>query len=247
MAAELFYKSKKFDSIDTIIEKYSLREFKSPYRSTIPLLILYRESLDNLFGLIDFEFEENLKYDFEFETKVLNGRGRSSCTDLMITSSDSCIAVEAKWTEPPYKSVRNWLEDSINKTLVLNGWIKLISNYTGISFEIEDINDLPYQLIHRIASACSKNRERTHVVYLVFDLNSRYDTYYSTKFDSLSKLLDDKVKLYLANYKIEKLPEQKRLENLWNVNKERNLSTNVVDGILSKSLMNISKVKVDKK
>ena len=243
MKKELYFKKKELKNIDDLIVNFNSKEFKSPLRSTIPLLQMYNFEPDNSFGLIDTILEKNIKYIFEYETPVLKGKGRASCTDLMIVSDNSCIAIEAKWTEPPYQIIKNWLGESENKKLVLEGWVEIISEYCEIHLDSKILYDLPYQLIHRVASACLLNKSQSNIVYLIFELNKVKKNYYEQKLSSLSKIIGHKVNFYIANYKIEKLDEQRRLENLWN-NKERDLSKDVIAGLLNNSLIIVSKEEV---
>jgi len=245
METKLYYKKDKINSINELIKKYSINEFKSPFRSTIPLLILYKIQPNNCFGLMEESYESNEKYIFEFETPVTKGIGNPSCTDLMIEYPNTCIAIEAKWTEPAYETVINWLGKSKNKKLVLEGWIELISNYTGIKFDSKSISDLPYQLIHRVASACSLNKPQTHVVYLGFDLNKTKTKYYRDSLMKFSKILENKIDLHLACFKIEKLVEQTKLELMWNSG-ERNLSEYIIKGFKDDLLMKVSQLTIEK-
>ncbi len=239
MNREVYYKKEKISSFNEIVGKYGKSEFKSPYRSTIPLLALFKCEVWNNFGLIADSDKDNIKYFFEWETKVIKGKGRASCTDLMIISNDICIAVEAKRTEPPYASVKKWLGNSVNKKLVLEGWLEIIKAKTKKTIDIKLINDLPYQLIHRVASACSMKKEKTHVVYLLFDLKETQRDYYLKSINSFSKLVGNSITIHLICYDITKLDEQQGLESKWD-SKERDLSDEVINGILSNSLMKFS-------
>lgn len=245
MESEIYYKKKKIDTICELIMSYGADEFKSPFRSTIPLLILYKVQPTNCFGLIDHSSESNAKYIFEFETPVIKGKGSPSCTDLMIEYPNVCIAIEAKRTEQAYETVISWLGDSDNRKLVLDGWIEIISNYTDIKFDSKSISDLPYQLIHRVASACSLNKSQTHVVYLGFDLDKTKTKYYRDSLTKFSKILGNKIDFHLACSKIDKLVEQTKLELMWDSG-ERNLSEYVVQGLMNDSLMKVSQITIEK-
>lgn len=106
------------------------------------------------------------KYCFEYPVPVGKGRGKASMTDLMIITDKNAIAVEAKWTEceSQYPSINDWLEEkpqSDNKTTnrneVLDGWIEYINKYLGkevIKRGSINLRQIPYQMLHRIASAC---------------------------------------------------------------------------------------------
>lgn len=245
MGTKLYYKKSKIDSMNELIKNYSVNEFKSPFRSTIPLLILYKTQMNNCFGLLEKSNESSVKYIFEFETSLQKGIGKSSYTDLMIEYTNTCIAIEAKRTEPKYQTVLKWLGESDNKKSVLEGWINIIFNYTGVKFDFKSISDLPYQLVHRVASACSLNKSQTHVVYLGFDLNETKTKYYRDSLMKFSEILVNKIDFHLACYNIDKLAEQKRLELMWNSGK-RNLSEYIIQGFNHNLLMKVSQLSIEK-
>jgi hypothetical protein len=212
MKNDIYFKDEKINSFNEIVDKYGKNEFKSPYLSTIPLLVFFKSELWNNFGLIADSDKLKVKYFFEWETEVVKGKGRASCTDLMIVSDDVCIAIEAKRTEPLYASVKKWLGDSENKKLVLEGWLEIIEAKTNKAIDILLINDLPYQLIHRVASGCSMKKEETHIVYLVFDVEKYQRDYYLKSINSFLNLLGNNISIQLICLDIDKLDEQKRLE-----------------------------------
>lgn len=250
MEAKIYFKQEyekgKIGTIDELILKFNKKEFKSPFRSTIPLLALYKSQPNICFRLVENNNETNAKYIFEFETPVSKGKGRSSCTDLMIEYSNHCIAIEAKWTEPAYIRVIDWLKDSANKEEVLKGWIEMISNHTGVNFDSESIHGLPYQLIHRVASACFLSKKDTHVVYLGFDLSNSKEKYYIENLKAFSEILEDKINFYLARFKIDKLAVQTRLETSWKKDGNRDLSKDIIQGLKDNSLMSVSQLTVEK-
>lgn len=123
---------------------------------------------------------------FEYGVSVPDGfgRGKASMTDLMIISKQHAIAVEAKYTEVTkrYESIKSWLrknsqDNNDNKIKVLKGWLQYISKADGfatkleVSERISQIQTVPYQLVHRIASACAvaKNMQVSPIViYQIF-------------------------------------------------------------------------------
>lgn len=170
MKNQVYFKKGKINSFNDILFKYGKKEFNSPYRSTIPLLLLFKSELWNDFNLINSSEKNSIEYFFEHETKVIKGQGGSSCTDLMIVSNKICICVEAKRTESEYEIVKKWLDNTVNKNLVLEGWLEIIKDYSGIDLSFNEIGELPYQLIHRVASACFLKKDKVHVIYLGFEL-----------------------------------------------------------------------------
>lgn len=245
MEEGLYFKEEKLHSFNELIYKFNVKEFKSPYRSTIPLLALYKAQPYLHFGLASDTEAMNAKYIFEFETPVTKGKGLPSCTDLMIEYSSTCIAVEAKWTEPPYSTVKQWLGGSSNKRQVLEGWLEMISSFSGIILHYNTVAGLPYQLIHRVASACSLKRANTNVVYLCFNLSDTKKEYYYQNLKLFSQILGNNINLYLCCFEILKLERQNILEANWR-NGSRNLSEHVLKGLIDNSLMSISQLTFEK-
>ena len=68
--------------------------------------------------------------DLFLEYTVRSPKGESvSHTDVMLKSGPNALAIEAKWTEPMYKTVGRWLKDGnsrANKETVLEGWLSLL-------------------------------------------------------------------------------------------------------------------------
>lgn len=145
----------------------------SPLRSTVPLVDFWRtpeSRLAQLSAATGVALLPPTDLCFEFPVPVQRGRGKPSFTDLMIIASSAAVAVEAKFTEPPYESVGAWLRDppEANRSEVLDGWLNLIRRASGSSLSVSDVMDLPYQLVHRTASVCSVSRPVRAVVYQVF-------------------------------------------------------------------------------
>src|ERR1700730_11915089 len=133
-----------------LVNSYNRDEFDSPHRSTVPLLALVKDK--RMLREILTACNATMPVDFHFEFKVgqSKGRGKPSHTDLMAISEPVCIAIEAKWTEPPYESVASWLsKGGDNREEVLNGWLDLLSS------ERTEVADCEYQMLHRAASACA--------------------------------------------------------------------------------------------
>ena len=145
----------------------------SPLRSTVPLVDFWRtpeSRLAQLSAAIGVALLPPTDLCFEYPVPVPRGRGKPSFTDLMIVANSAVVAIEAKFTEPPYEIVGAWLRDppEANRSEVLEGWLDLIRGASGTSLSVADVMNLPYQLIHRVASVCSVSRPVRAVVYQVF-------------------------------------------------------------------------------
>ncbi len=128
------------------------------------------------------------KFMFEYPVPVKKGKGKSSMTDLMIISKSRAIAIEAKWTEceKEYERISAWKKegkDKTNREEVLKGWIQYINDYAESDIlearHLEMYDDIPYQLLHRIASACAtakqQGKREAVVIYQLFYDNRAKD------------------------------------------------------------------------
>jgi hypothetical protein len=99
----------------------------------------------------------------------------------MVITPDALVAIEAKFTEPPYEDVRSWLRSprETNRESLLGGWVELIRSRTATKLDVERLLDLPYQLIHRTAAACNVQCASRALVYQIFG-TERPDYYAKT-------------------------------------------------------------------
>ena len=149
----------------------------TPTRSSVPLVDYWRDPekrLREIGEAIGIILANATALAFEHATRVPTGYGRGKAADLMITTPDAAVAIEAKFKEPPYEDVRTWLRTPFeeNRKQILGGWIELIRRATASPLELEDLLDLPYQLIHRTASVCHVARPKRAVVYQLFGAES---------------------------------------------------------------------------
>lgn len=105
----LFYKKTEINNIEQLLNCYSSHEFLSPFRSTIPLIHQLFHNLDTIKQIIP--NLESYIFELEYETKVQKGKGRASCTDLMVYNQNKAFCIEAKRTEPLYSNVNRWLSE----------------------------------------------------------------------------------------------------------------------------------------
>ena len=143
-------------------------EFQSPTRSTVLLFSLLKHGNELWNNIVNELITpcSHLKGHLEFTVKPPCGRGKASHTDLMLTSRNQSVAFEAKWTEPKYETVNNWL-GSENRREVMTGWLSLIQPHVAKTLSAEDVGDAVYQMVHRAASACFASRIPT-LAYIQF-------------------------------------------------------------------------------
>ena len=236
----IYFKNRKLESVNDIYESFNKNEFKSPFRSTIPLISLFKNNQDLNLNIDELKNESVVKYTFEHETKVKKGKGLPSCTDLMIEFENYCLAIESKRTEPAYETVEKWLKDIPNRYLVLDGWLEILNSNLKLNIEIKDVSSLPYQLVHRVASAFLSEK-KPMVLYIGFDLDERKENYYLESLTKFSNILQQKVDIYFYCYSIEKFDEQNLLEKDWNSG-NRDLSTRIIYGLSNNTLMNLTQI-----
>ena len=145
-----------------------------------------RELLRLCFETVNLENEfRNAELCFEYPVPVhedCEGKGKASMTDLMIITDHHAIALEAKWTECGQRcsSIRDWETQKgaaiDNRGHVRDGWIKYINKYLEdkgfhiLSPKEEDYRIIPYQMLHRIASACAVANKRKNEAIVVYQL-----------------------------------------------------------------------------
>ncbi len=235
---KLFYKQLNSSlALEKLVNEYSYKEFKSPYRSTVNMLSLMQSPAFDLF-LKDIGVDKlKAKFHCEYCVPVQDGTGPASQTDLMIFSENRIIAIEAKNTEDPYDKVTEWIDtkSKTNKTKVLNGWLKLINSRAGTNIKIEDVNDITYQMIHRLASACIDSTRIPEMIYLYFGESKRMSEYYNEQLKLLNDTINDKIKISFLCIKGIPTDEMKSLFNRWD-NGERDLRNEVIYGLTNNSL-----------
>ena len=139
---------------------------------------------------------------FEFPVYATNedGRniGRPSMTDLMIITEKYNIAIEGKFTENLYETIKEWkaeASENSEKLNVLNSWYRYIEGYCDIDEkDIEKIEEnVVYQFLHRTASACYGCKKNNKIPVVIYQL------FYDSK-DPKSKKHQEEVKFCLEKF-----------------------------------------------
>lgn len=153
---------------------------------------------------------------FEYSVPVNNERGakgKASMTDLMILTNQYAIAIEAKWTEceSVYEPIGKWKGSGVaeNHDKVLDGWEGYINNYLKgyVCGKITVTDDMPYQLLHRIASACytamqDDTKKSAVVIYHLFYSNQEE----RDKAINFAKGLEDSVRKMFGQFTDGEIP-----------------------------------------
>jgi len=159
-------------AIADAVQLYGGKEFESPTRSTIPMLTLLMH-YPNLFNEIVRQLGFLGEYDLFLEYTVgpFGGRGKPSHSDVMLTAGKDALAIEGKWTEPMYPAIKNWPKKgtvkTANQNAVLTGWLNVLGERLGKTFDVTDFGETIYQMVHRAASAAFVG-ERPRLAYFLF-------------------------------------------------------------------------------
>ncbi|MDD9981834.1 MAG: hypothetical protein OXU81_10840 [Gammaproteobacteria bacterium] len=238
---------------DALFDCYSAKELDSPTRSTIPLLEYWRSPearLRELTAVLGLPLPTSVELNFEHTVKPRRGRGKASCTDLMVIAAEFVVAIEAKWTEPRYETVEDWLRDSENRAEVLRGWCDLLEQRGTKPIRKGDLRGLPYQMIHRAASACHAQGAATSrwLVYLSFDTTTKERDEYLVDLRRLRDVLgaESTLRIALAECTIEPSERLIQLRRRW-TSGERRLHGSVRQeaksgGLLRTELKNLHRV-----
>lgn len=239
------YSGRTVPSFDALLDQYSRSEFASPRRSTVPLLAYWRGAhrrLAEFSSSTGIPLSESVKLDFEHELPVQQGRGKLSCTDLMIVADGTAAALEAKFTEPRYEKVRLRLGQppKQNRVDVLDGWLRLIGKRVGRRLDIDHMLDLPYQLIHRAASACHPDADSHWLVYQVFDVTPEKRRMYLDDLRSLADVIGETagLRLCLVECALKRSDSYVQLEARWDAG-HRDLHEPVLAGLRAGDLLEL--------
>lgn len=235
-----------------LLHAYSDREFDSPCRSTVPLLMCWRDAekrARELSKTLGFRLSNRVYLDFEYPVRVQRGKGRASCTDLMMNSGNTSLAIEAKWTEPRYETVSEWLgkgSNPKNRQEVLEVWIDLLGQGSSKKPKVVDMLELPYQLVHRAASACFPDSKNRWLVYQLFDMMSHEYEMYLRDLGNFAGVLGSgrSLKICVASYRIERTERQVELECRWTNSGERHLHEPVRTGLGNGDLLSVHQEQV---
>jgi hypothetical protein len=170
-AGQLHFDLELVSDLSTLLSKYGAKEFASPCRSTVPLLSLIKDGwsvFQEVLAACHLPADSNVH--FEFRVNPPRGRGKASHTDVMVCSGDNALALEVKWSEPRYETVRDWIRQGRspeNRRKVMTGWLELLQPQAVRLLRVEDFYDAVYQMVHRAASACAQGK-RSQLAYLQF-------------------------------------------------------------------------------
>lgn len=162
-APSLFHDRRSVESPGELIACFTDAALASPFRSTVPLLALLKDAWPTFSKVLSScGMSGDLSVALERTVHSPKGEGRPSYTDAMVLSPTAVLAIEAKWTEPRYESVRTRLARKDSKgrdsRAVLEGWVELLGPFASRPLVLDEFSECVYQVLHRSASACGPER-----------------------------------------------------------------------------------------
>lgn len=155
-----------------ILDYYSGTQISSDRTSSVPLAQYWKAYPRRL---LEIEHQTGLsllhpQIHFEYATESL-GNANASMSDVMILADGVRIAIEAKFTEfakNGFQTIGGWLStgNKENRRRVLDHWVNMIIPYS--ESDLTNIEDIPYQFLHRLACACDKHPEHAILLYQLF-------------------------------------------------------------------------------
>jgi hypothetical protein len=155
-----------------ILDYYSGTQINSDRTSSVPLAQYWKDYPKRL---LEIEHQTGLRLlhpqiHFEYATESF-GNSNASMSDVMILADGVRVAIEAKFTEFAnygFQTIAEWLSESTgnNKMRVLDHWVGKIAPYS--EGDLTDIEDIPYQFLHRLSCACDKHPEHAILLYQLF-------------------------------------------------------------------------------
>lgn len=213
-----------FNQVLDALSQTKVNSFKT---SSIPLAGFWKPSGNLQKFLAKFKSTTELdlisaKKYFEYPTECLDEKGnrlphsKSSMTDLMLISDSHRIAVEAKYTEyseSHYELISEWNKENVNhKIAIKENWFRYIKEAGATSLsDVSELTDIPYQFLHRTASACFDKNKIPVLIYQLFydDSNKGKMEEFVKDLENWGKELDftDKIKFFVIKVKIKNIED----------------------------------------
>lgn len=160
---------------------------------------------------------------FEYPTPCVDYKGEEllysypSMTDLMILNEAYQVAIEAKYTEyseSHYETIAEWLGEGLpHKKAIKQRWFDYITECGATNKTILD-ESIPYQFLHRTASACYKceNRKPVLIYQLFYDKeNAKKKNEFVEQLEMWAHILGltDKIRFMIIEVEIKNIDDVK--------------------------------------
>lgn len=172
----------EYKDVLTCLSTTKVNSYKT---SSLPLAQFWepKKELDNILSRLreetSVDISEGNRY-FEYPTPCEDESGKKllhsfpSMTDLMIINDQYQVAIEGKYTEyseSKYETIKEWNKNNEeHKVAIKTQWFKYLTD-CGASNKTELDDNIPYQFLHRTASACyncSENGRKPVLIYQLF-------------------------------------------------------------------------------
>jgi len=191
-----------------IIELGNNEHFSKLTCSIIPTIDYWKNIKNRILTEL---MKEDCDVCFEYPVQSINN-ATSSYSDVMLISENTAIAVESKWNESVEFLCRD--HKAKRKDEVQQHWINIISGYLNKEFNLTQFEEIEYQLLHRVASACYLNKQNCKVVYQIFYTHTRKEDFKNEILKLAHLLGDSRIEFYIDSVQI-------KLNDEYSILKER--------------------------
>jgi hypothetical protein len=266
-----YFDTHETHGIEALIHRFPKGAFASPFRSTVPFFALAKDAWPTFAKLVSAcDASPDFTTHFEFKVAAPGVKGNPSHTDAMIVSPTSALAIEAKWTEPRYKTVSKHVESRVAQLCrskkisglqndlahraaqraIVEAWLSLIKPITKVQLDFDDVQGVVYQMIHRAASACALERQgklaylhfQTHQSHPSESASATYRSDLTHLFNLLGK--PENFPFYLVEIRMWPTPAFERIKDL--PRGEASTHEKVRRAILESELFEFDEPKVEK-
>ncbi|HVN47856.1 MAG TPA: hypothetical protein VMU30_03430 [Bacteroidota bacterium] len=228
MTTHLYWGNPSETDYDIVLDHFSGTKINSVHTSSIPLAQYWKDTnnrLQELFNELQLSPAE-VRLHFEYPTKSIP-RAKASMTDLMIITDTAKIAIEAKYTEykKPYELVENWSKNRKRPEDALQHWKYLLQGH--LNNPDIPLDKIPYQFLHRSASACNGSHQVAFVIYqLFYDREDDKDFQrFVHQIETSIKILspNDRLKYVLMYVQVTKSPRDISMSDVFSRMKTKNV------------------------
>lgn len=175
----------EYDDVLTCLSTTKVNSYKT---SSLPLAQFWGPSKDLDRFILKLKKEQDIDVSevnayFEFPTECeKEGKrlpySKPSMTDLMLKNDKVQIAIEGKYTEyseSHYETIKEWNRNNEeHKENIKKNWFSYLIDCHATS-KTELVEDIPYQFLHRTASACfnCENRSPILIYQLFYDKDNK--------------------------------------------------------------------------
>jgi hypothetical protein len=227
-------------TMNQIIELGNTEHFSKLTCSIIPTIDYWKNKKNRIITEL---IKEDCDVCFEYPVKSITN-ATSSYTDVMLISETTAVAVESKWNE----SIEFLCKDhkAKRKDKVQQHWINIISGYLNKEFTLKQFENIEYQLLHRVASACYLGKPNCKIVYQIFYTDSRKDDFINEIVKLIQLIDDSRIEFYIDSIQIKFMQKYLNLEEKIKILNKKEKTGTIKQALKENKLFHFLDEKIEK-